>query len=114
MPTERVRFWDIDREVEPIDCACGRKIVLRYNGGELDSVTCDCGRLYNARHMTTVIEVTTPMLTVRDVMEKLSQLPMDALVAVHDDSDIRHVTEVRIIDEELADDKSEIGKVLIW
>lgn len=34
-------------------CECGLPVYMRYNGGELDRTSCNCGRVYELRSPVT-------------------------------------------------------------
>lgn len=40
-----------------IRCKCGETLWLHWNGGELDSKSCTCGRYYYTEHRKTVLVI---------------------------------------------------------
>lgn len=52
--------WPGEQSSFHIVCECGRMVTLYYNGGELDREACSCGRVYEAFHLGTAVEVTEP------------------------------------------------------
>jgi hypothetical protein len=53
--------WPVESEREfsegGVTCPCGQKFHLYWNGGELDSHECVCGRFYATEHRSTVLVV---------------------------------------------------------
>ena len=47
-------------DLEEVQCACGEKFTMRWNGGELDSHICKCGRRYAGEHRVTVMVINVP------------------------------------------------------
>lgn len=45
---------------QPFACVCGKKVVMYWNGGELDDVRCKCGRTYYGEHRETVVVILEP------------------------------------------------------
>jgi len=51
--------WPIGEDFE-MDCRCGRRVTLHWNGGELDADTCRCGRRYEGEFISVEVKASEP------------------------------------------------------